>query len=378
MGTAGRSTALWMAAVGIAALSSIVTACASGARPAAAGSPSDVIVSCADRPSDAATLQRAIDASPTGAAIGIKGGTCLLTRPVTLPGDRTYAGGSTTGTVLRQGGPMRYVLASAAYQGNSATTGSPLAIRDLTVACNGSGTTDGIIVMNWQVDVEHVDVSDCGGSGIVDTAVAANGRPITNTSVNSRFDNNFISHSGAYGFEVADTRTAVTDGYLESNQIGSSGRDAIYLQTASGWDVSGNHLYGNAADGINAVGLYGTTIADNYIEDFGARQAAGTWYGIAGVMTGGVGSTIARNKLSNDLGETAGASHVYIAILKANGGTGYLSVTGNVIVGARPGDVGLEFSGSPGKLVVASAGNQVAGVGTVRRQGPGVTLTSGT
>jgi hypothetical protein len=372
-----RIAALRIAALCVAALSVVVTGCASRPGPAMAGSPSDVIVSCADRTSDASTLQHAIDTSPTGAAIGIKGGTCLLTRPITLPGDRTYAGGSTTGTVLRQDGPMSSVLASAAYQGNSATTGNPLAIRDLTIACDGSGTTDGIIVMNWQVDVEHLDVSDCGGSGIVDTSTAADGRSITNTSVNSRFDDNFISHSGDYGFEVTDTRTAVTDGYLEANQIESSGRDAIYLQTASGWDVSGNHLYGNAQDGITASGLYGTTIADNYIEDFGARQHAGTWYGIAGTVTGGVGSTIARNELSNDLGEAPGASHVYIAIIQAHGGTGYLSVTGNVIVGATQGDVGFSFSGNPGKLVVASAGNEVAGVGTVRRSGPGVSLTSG-
>ena len=373
MRTGLRWTALWLAV-----LACIMTACASAPSSARGGAPNDVIVSCAGRPSDAATLQRAIDASPTGAAIGIKGGTCLLTRPITLPGDRTYAGGSTTGTVLRQDGPMPYVLGSASYQGNSATTGNPLAIRDLTVACDGSGATDGIIVMNWQVDVEHVDVSDCGGSGIVDTAVAADGRSITNTSVNSRFDNNFISRSGAYGFEVADTRTAVTDGYLESNQIESSGRDAVYLQTASGWDISGNHLYGNAQDAINAAGLYGTTIADNYIEDFGARQPAGTWYGIAGSVTGGVGSTIARNKVSNSLGEAGSASHVYIAVLGAHGGTGYLSVTGNVIAGARPGDVGLSFSGGPSKLLIASAGNQIARVGTVRRSGTGVTLTSGT
>ncbi len=361
----------------MAALSCAMAACSSGAGSAPAGPPSDVIITCTDSPSDAQAVQRAIDSSPAGAAIGIKGGTCLLTSGITLLGDRTYSGGNTTGTVLRQDAGMSYVLASASYRRNSATTGNPLAISDLTIACNGSGTTDGIIILNWQVDVEHVDVNDCGGSGIVDTSTTAAGRVITNTSVNSRFDNNFISHSGDYGFEVADTRTAVTDGYLQANQIGSSGKDAIYLQTASGWDISGNHLYGDAQDGINAISLYGSTIADNYIEDFGASQHAGTWYGITGTVQGNVGSTIARNKLSNDLGEGTGARYVYVAITQVRGGTGYLSVTGNVIVGAGSGDVGFAFSGSPGKLVVASAGNEVAGVGTVRRSGPGVTLTSG-
>ena len=47
--------------------------------------------------------------------------------------------------------------------------------------------TDGIIVLNLQVDVEGVDVRNCGGSGIVDTNTAANGKAIDNTSVNSRF-----------------------------------------------------------------------------------------------------------------------------------------------------------------------------------------------
>ncbi len=366
-----------MAVLSCAVLSCAVTACASGPAGAGAVPPGSTSVTCTDTTSDASALQRAIDSSSPGAAVGINGGTCLLTRPVTLPGDRTYIGGSTTGTVLKQDGRMSYVLGSAAYQGNSVTTGNPLAIRDLTVACSGSGTTDGIIILNWQADVEHVDVSDCGGSGIVDTSTTASGRAITNTSVNSRFDDNFISGSGGYGFEVADTRTAVTDGYLDDNQIASSGKDAIYLQTASGWDISGNHLYGNAGNAIDAVGLYGTTIADNYIEDFGARQHAGTWYGIAGIVQGNVGSTISRNKIVNDLGEAAGASHVYIAITQARGGTGYLSVTGNVIVGARPADVGLSFTGSPDRLVVASAGNEVADVGTAARQTGNVTVTSG-
>src|ERR1039457_2253418 len=263
----GRVHAAAAAALSMAALSCAVTACGSG--PAGSGTvpPGSTSVTCTGTTSDASALQRAIDSSPPGAAVGIKGGICLLTRPVMLLGDRSYLGGSTTGTVLKQDGAMSYVLGSAAYQANSVTTGNPLAIRDLTVACNGSGTTDGIIVLNWQTDVEHVDVSGCGGSGIVDTAVTAAGRAITNTSVNSRFDDNFISGSGLYGFEVADTRTAVTDGYLDGNQIASSGKGAIYLQTASGWDISGNHLYGNAGNAIDAIGLYGTTISDNRSEE---------------------------------------------------------------------------------------------------------------
>jgi hypothetical protein len=365
-----------MAALSAAVASCLVTACGAGQGPAGARAPRDVSVSCTDGASDAVTLQHAINSSSPGDSVSIAGGTCLLTRGITLLGGRTYAGGSTTGTVLRQDGRMRYVLASASYPADFVTTGDPLAIRDLTIACDGSGTTDGIIVADWQADVEHVDVSHCGGSGIVDTSITANGHAITNTSVNSRFDDNFISGSGGYGFAVLDGPHAVTDGYLDGNQIASSARDAIYLQTASGWDVSGNHLYGNGQDAISAARMYGTTIADNYIEDFGSRQTSGTWYGIVGTVQGNVGSTISGNKISNDGGEAPGAGHAYIAITRASGGTGYLAVTGNVIVGVRRADIGFWFSGRPSRLIVVSSGNEVARAGAVRRTGD-TTLTSG-
>jgi len=335
-------------------------------------------VTCSDNASDADNLQQAINSSPSGAAIEIKGSTCLLTKGISLLGDMTYVGASRTGTVLRQAGDMGYVLASSAYVDNSSATGQPLAIRNLTVECNGSASTDGIIIMNWQVDVESVDVRDCGGSGIVDTNTAANGRAIDNTSVNSRFENNFISDSGRYGFEVQDSDNSVTDGYLVNNQIASSGADAIHLENSAGWNISGNHLYSDAGDAIYANRLYGTTIYGNHIEDFGLGQASGTWYGIVGTAQGGMGSTIFNNTIANNNGETAGAKYIYIAVTQTNYGTGYLSATGNIILASRSDDVGFFFNGAPNKLVVVSSGNKVARAGTVSRHDRNATLTSGT
>lgn len=375
------------AALGVLAGAAALPGCSSTPGPVAAppagtgmntvaGPPHTVSVDCTGTRADTGRLQRAINASTPGTTVAIRGGMCLLTRPVSLPGNRSYTGGSTTGTVLRQGASMSYVLVSAAYLGNSRTTGQPLAISGLTVACDGSGGTDGIVLMNWQVSVSHVDVSNCGGSGIVDSSASADGHTISNTSVNSRFTDNFISRSGHYGFEVTDTATAVTDGYLTGNQIGYSGQAAIYLQTASGWDISANHLYGNTGNAISAAGLYGTTISGNYIEDYGARQGSGTWYGITGTVQGAVGSAIYGNKLGNAPSETPGARRVGIGLTQARGGTGFVAVTGNVIVGHQRGDVSMEFNGSPSRLLVASSGNLVSGMSPARRSGA-VTLTAG-
>lgn len=369
---------------------SVVGACSSGAsvasRPNSVGEPTvpvgtgqstKMTVTCRDRTSDAGRLQQAIDSSLPGSVIDIGGAICLLTKGITFLADRTYTGYNTTGTILKQDGSMSYVSASDAYVHKSSTTGEPVTIPDLTVECDGSGLTDGIIILNWQADVEHVDVDGCGGSGIVDTNATADGQAITNTSVNSRFDDNFVSNSGQYGFEVYDSRNSVTDGFLDNNLIASPGLDGIHIDNAAGWNISSNHLYSDAHNGIYANRLYGTTISNNYIEDFGAKQESGTWYGIIATVQGGIGSTIFGNKIFNDTGEALGARYIYLGLVQANYGVGYLSVTGNVIVGDRSSDVGLLFDGGAHKLIVASIGNEVARVGTVISDVRGVTKTTG-
>lgn len=359
-----------LAACSSSSTSSVIVRPVTGLPPGLTG------VACQNNTGDAARIQGVIDTSAPGATIQISG-TCLLTRGITLPGDRTYAGGPTTGTVLEQHGPMSFVLASSAYTNNSTTTGDPLQIRNLTITCDGSGSTDGIIIMDWQTDVQQVDVHGCGGSGIVDTSVAQDGKAITNTSVNSRFDDNFISDSGQYGFEVLDPVNSVTDGFFTDNQVASSGAGGVYLQNSEGWVVSGNHLYGDGGDGIDATRLYATTISDNYIEDFGVTMQSGKWYGITGTAQDRLGSVIEGNKVFNLASEPRGASHIYIAVTTTNNGTGYVSAFGNVIATVAPADIGFYFNGAPNALVVASAANQVSGPGSWRTLGAAITLHPG-
>jgi hypothetical protein len=333
-------------------------------------------VNCGDTSADAGALQQAIDKSPDGSVIQI-GGTCLLNRGIVLLPNRTYTGASRTGTVLKQAATMPYVLASSAYVDNSSTTGSPLAIQQLTVACSGRGSTDGIIILNWQTDVQQVDVSNCGGDGIVDTSQTPNGATIGNTSVNSRFADNFITGSGGNGFRVIDHGNSVTDGYLLDNRIADSGGDAVLMDNAAGWNISGNHLYNDKSDGIMANRLYGTTISGNYIEDFASRQKASQWYGIVGTVQGGNGSTIFGNRIFNDLGETGNATHIYIGITSVNGRTGNIAINGNAIRGAGLRDVAFSFSAGAGTLTVAVAGNVVTQVGTTVRHFGAVHLSPG-
>ena len=149
------------------------------------------------------------------------------------------------------------------------------------------------------------------------------------------------------------------------------------MQNAAGWNISGNHLYDDVGNGIMVARLFGTTISGNFIEDFASRQSAGTWYGIAGSAQNGDGSAIFGNSVFNDLGEQGRASHVYIAILKTNSGTGHVSVTGNVMGGAGPTDVALSFEAGAHHLVVASSGNVITHVGTLTQHSGSVQISSG-
>ena len=55
-----------------------------------------------------------------------------------------------------------------------------------------------------------------------------------------------------------------------------SGADGVHLKNPAGWMISGNHLYGDKADGIDATRLQGATISGNYIEDFGTASRSGS------------------------------------------------------------------------------------------------------
>ena len=150
-------------------------------------------------------------------------------------------------------------------------------------------------------------------------------------------------------------------------------RSGIYLASAAGWQISGNHLYENCDHAIYANDCFATTIGDNYIEDFGHSNCSdagsggggggdgggagaggagaragisaggdsngdgGTYYGIRCTVQGGAASIIRNNKVhrfeasQRSKGYRSNATFVYVAADLVNYGVGVISVVGNVI-----------------------------------------------
>jgi hypothetical protein len=341
---------------------------------------------CTNSTTDAATINGAIAGSNVGDEI-IIGGRCLINQTIKLLGDRSYRGESRTGTTLTQaaGADLTAILASDSYLDNSPTTGTPVSVRQMTLngnADNNTAPTAGFIVRSWQTVIEDLQIRSMGGHGIWFSNESANGTRLTNTSVNGQIVGNFITDSGGHGIFVDDPGNSLTDWNLSRNWIASSGLDGIHLDNAAGWVIRNNHVYGVPRNAIYANRLWGTSITDNYIEDFGGTSDAGTWYGIQATVQGGVASTISDNKVFNIDGESnAESTYRYVGISQVNYDTGIVSVTGNAVRGGgSPSGTGFYFARGPGEaLMVSSTGNIAADIGKVRRtEGDGVLVTRGT
>lgn len=346
-----------------------------------------ITATCANKTTDAATLNSAITGSQPGDQILISG-QCLLTAPIKLLGDRSYTGGSRTGTVLQQanGANLAYLLASDTYVSNNNFTGLPFSIRHLTIDCNSThntAATNGLVLHSWLTTAEDLQIENCGGSGILVANTTPNGTTLISTSheVNGSIDGNYINNSGQYGVRAQDGENNVTDWHLDNNYISQSGQDAIHLDNAAGWFVDNNHVYGIKNTAIYANRLFGTSISDNYIEEFGQAGGATTWYGIQGTVQGDAASVIAGNRVFMFAQESTGTSYRYIALTKVNYGPnpGIVTVTGNDIRGSgSAADTGFYFNAGSGvTLNVTSSGNSVSSVGTARTTGTGVTLSAG-
>jgi parallel beta-helix repeat protein len=249
--------------------------------------------------------------------------------------------------------------------------------------------------------VEDVHVHDSAGDGIKVTSLGRDGSTGLKTSqVNSRFDGLFIERSGGHGFHVQDPVNSVTDSNLLNSWISESGKSGVYLENAAGWSVRNNHLYGNSMHGIYANRCYGTSIAGNYVEDFGVgiggqsgidesmpgrsnddSRSPEWFYGIACVPQSNSGSIISDNKVFQLRGEAANstASFAYIGVPSTHG-VGVLNVVNNLVRGANgTRDVGLRYCvGESGtELFVLSQGNNVIFAGAPRDIDNKTTLMTG-
>jgi hypothetical protein len=379
--------------------------------PAAPASAARVDATCANTVADAATIQAAIDGSHEGDEIVFKG-PCLINATVVLLDRRTYRGDAKAGAVIKQadGANLPAMLASESWAKDLDHSSETVRVERLTLDGNRDNNTGtvGLMLRSWDTRVYDVDIFGAPTDGIRVTNPSKNGTLLRNTMVNSIISDVYIEGAGNAGIKVVDPGNSATDWTLQRSWIGFSGGSAIEMDNAAGWILSDLHLYGTPKHGIDAHRCFGTSIANNYVEDFGGEGAADqTYYGIRCDLQGEAATTVSNNRIHNfrppeelkaayrearplgtppplrqKLMSTAlptGSTFVYLALNEVNYGAGHAAVTGNTILGhGTKRETGLLYAKGEGESMwVTSTGNLVDGTGVPRSVGRGVKVTKG-
>ncbi|MEU7830449.1 MULTISPECIES: hypothetical protein [unclassified Nonomuraea] len=348
-----------------------------------------VNATCANTATDARSIQAAIDASREGDEVVFKG-PCLINRTITLRGRRTYRGDAKAGTVIKQadGANLPAMLASESWVTDQAYSSDPVRIERLTLDGNREHNTGtvGLMLRSWDSRIYDVDILGTPSDGIRVSNPSKNGTRLRNTMVNSVISDVYIERAGGSGLKVVDPGNAVTDWTFQRSWIGFSGESGVDAENSAGWTFSDLHLYATPKHAIDAHRCFGTSIRNNYIEDFGTKAAARqTYYGIRCDLQGEAGTTISNNRIHKFGNMTQSrttqqdARFVFLALDDVNYGKGHAAVTGNTILGhGTRQETGLLFRRGEGNgMSIASTGNLVDNVGIPRSIGPGVRLTSG-
>jgi len=177
--------------------------------------------------------------------------------------------------------------------------------------------------------IEDVLVRETRGPGICMSEVNLGGNTLAvgaaaSSAVEPRIVRNRVYNAGSWGiWQRGGGSSNMTDGYMVDNIVGFCTLDGIRVDSAGGWKIDGNHVYGAGLSGILVQGSFSTRIVDNYIEgigvldvvtQFGASSAfcsattyaAGTTYSLGQVAVSG--GTIYRSLVDGNIGNTPSTS----------------------------------------------------------------------
>jgi len=344
---------------------------------------------------DTAAIQAALNAAPSqDGVVFLKSGTgpFWVNATLQLPGGvRLDSFGSfgaamikvAAGTVLNGA-----VIVSAAWATNSTTSGPPVSVRNICVHGNGV-TGHGILLMNYNSDIQDCDISTVGGSGIVLTDQNSAGTTISNTEVECRIVNNKINFPLTHGIWVQDHNGSgkITDGYMQNNIVANSGDVAIRNERAAGWFIDNNHVYacGNGAapgslatvagaGGYHLTNMWDTFVTNNEVDGYGAVSNGGTHIAFNFEMIPGRESIMLGNSASANEGLHTASSYLYFRWKVATTSASVSAVADNNIAhcdstgGAS--SIYASFQPNSGTLTM------VMGIMTV--DGPSTTPTIGT
>lgn len=259
---------------------------------------------------DTTALQNALTACSAGDTLFIPGGTYKVTATLIIPGGISIQGGgglSGSTSIQAATGVTDAVMAAYAWYNNSTSADNPVRISGIQIDGNSIGTSvRGLVLTNFWSRIEDVQVKNTTGHGIELNDTTRSG---TNTITNSasentitrcRFDN--IAGDGIH--QESNNGASNQDGRISECYFSTITKYGIYLGRAAGWYITNNHLYTIGYDAINLTSCYATTVAYNYVEDFGGQNLAAPGSPTFGYYNGICLATVLDTRASIVVGNT--------------------------------------------------------------------------
>lgn len=355
-----------------------------------------------DITADTVALQAFLDAAPTGSQLQFGPYEWVVNAVIKYPAGLRLQGtmfrvGTGTRIKMADGANLDAVLASSLWYSASATPTSAIPTHISHFHINGnkanqtSGLGHGLVMMNFQSQIEFIIAQDCRGDGIRATGETLAGNGITNTANEINIERCQVRSCNGNGIYIHehDTAAKLTDGWITNCIVSSILEAGIRIDGAAGWFLGWNHTYGTEKSGYRIQRGFRLRMIGNYAESYGDSATVGSYAGIdlfsAGMVTAGpcqisgnivsasdtpaVGTTlrgIAIRTLASSSGYVSVTSNGIYGRTSATPTTGlnvtnvdgtattYLSESGNIIIGW---DIPITVSTTIGVMIVGSAGN---------------------
>ena len=221
---------------------------------------------------------------------GEAGATIEIASPITLKPRVRYVFssgyGMTEGVVVKaaSGFSGKAMIQSAVLASTSQTVcDEPVVVEAPTLhgnkSVNTSGTYVGIALCGYWSQITDPYVHDMPSHDILLTDKRWDGGVVTNSCSENQIIRPKLDGSNGDPVKVESWNGASNmDGHLLDGWLSNFAGNGIEMDRAAGWTIRNNHLYGVGKTAIALHKCYATKVTHNYVEDFGAENAAGGYY----------------------------------------------------------------------------------------------------
>jgi len=277
------------------------------------------------------------------------------------------------GTIFKQADSSNVVgglIVSDGWDTNQTDIDNPIVIRDLLVdankANNASATTDGLHLMNWNINMFNVGIVNTTGNGLVLTDQTKDNTTVTGTAVENVISHCRITNTDLSGIVVESNGVILTDGKILGCIIGNTGEYGINIIRGSGWQVGAEtQVYNTGFDGIAIQNGFNSSIRNCSVQGWGVSATTGLRHAcvIYSITTNDRPCQISNNNIVQNTSLTVGSTYYAVGFTSASGVTTAIGAAQSnvVVMNSDSSENFLRVAGS-GVSQITATGNSVANV----------------